>query len=86
MAQLRYDIIPQGGGWSIAMGGAVGPPYEELADALRDTEEVAHFLSAHGDGVEIVVWKGQRPVVVDRVPPRLQPGEPAPISDPDDAA
>lgn len=75
MAQLRYDIIPQGGGWSIAMGGAVGPPYSTLEDALRDTEEVALFLRRSGDSVEIVVWKGPAPFVVERLAPALQPDD-----------
>ena len=45
MTHIRYDIIPQSGGWSIAMGGAVGPPYLELNQAVRDTEHVAALLS-----------------------------------------
>ncbi|RYE10940.1 MAG: hypothetical protein EOP22_01865 [Hyphomicrobiales bacterium] len=65
MAHIRYDIIPQGGGWSIAMGGAVGPPYPEFDDAVRDTENVAALLAAHGDRVDIVVWRDGVPHLLD---------------------
>src|ERR1700759_5249109 len=61
MTHIRYDIIPQGGGWSIAMGGAVGPPYAQLNEAVRDTEHVASVLMASGDVVDIVVWQGGEP-------------------------
>ena len=80
MAQLRYDLIPQGGGWSIAMGGAVGPPYPTLGEALRDTEHVARFLSEGGDGVEVVIWQGGDPVVFERFVPQLQPPAATPRS------
>jgi len=70
MARLRYDIIPQGGGWSIAMGGAVGPPYGNVDEAVRDTEHVAQFLSKGGDVVDIVVWRGGQPQVFKTVKPR----------------
>jgi len=61
MAQIRYDIIPQSGGWSIAMGGTVGPPYLELSEALRDTEYVASLLVENGDEVNIVLWRDGEP-------------------------
>lgn len=70
MARIRYDIIPQGGGWSIAMGGAVGPPYDELNDAVRDTESVAAVLVASGDEVDIVVWRGGRPYLLEKLEPQ----------------
>jgi hypothetical protein len=73
MTRLRYDIIPQGGGWSIAMGGAVGPPYDELGEAVRDTESVAGFLTRHGDTVDIVVWRGGKPHLLETLEP---PGGP----------
>lgn len=69
MTRLRYDIIPQGGGWSIAMGGAVGPPYPDIGDALIDTEMVARFLVDNGDSVEIVVWRDNRPIRIDTLTP-----------------
>jgi len=61
MAQIRYDIIPQSGGWSIAMGGTVGPPYLELNEALRDTEYVASLLVENGDVVNIIIWRDGEP-------------------------
>ena len=74
MAHLRYDIIPQGGGWSIAMGGAVGPPYDRIDDAIRDTEHVARFLTRGGDVVDIVVWRGGQPKWLETVEPmRVNP-------------
>ncbi|HZY49708.1 MAG TPA: hypothetical protein VFE64_08005 [Devosia sp.] len=69
MTHIRYDIIPQSGGWSIAMGGAVGPPYLELNQAVRDTEHVAALLSGHGDMVDIVVWQGGKPTLLQRLKP-----------------
>lgn len=71
MTHIRYDIIPQSGGWSIAMGGAVGPPYMELHQAVRDTEHVASLLTENGDVVDIVVWRGGEPVLLER----LEPGD-----------
>ena len=69
MARIRYDIIPQGGGWSIAMGGAVGPPYPELSDAVRDTENVASLLVRYGDEVDIVVWRDGQPQLLETLEP-----------------
>ena len=69
MTLIRYDIIPQSGGWSIAMGGAVGPPYMRLEDALADIDAVAHFLARMGDSVEIVSWRGGEPQTLGRVEP-----------------
>lgn len=71
MTRIRYDIIPQSGGWSIAMGGAVGPPYPQLDEAVRDAEQVASVLTRSGDVVDIVVWRGGRPHLLER----LEPGE-----------
>lgn len=79
MTHIRYDIIPQSGGWSIAMGGAVGPPYPSFDEALRDTEHVARFLSESGDSVEIIVWKGKAPYVLERIAPKLQPIRQEPV-------
>jgi|GEM_PF-6618294 len=75
MTQIRYDIIPQGGGWSIAMGGAVGPPYGTLNDAVMDTEHVAALLADAGDEVVIIVWRGGKPLVLETLVPwnRLPP-------------
>jgi hypothetical protein len=72
MAHIRYDIIPQGGGWSIAMGGAVGPPYADLDDAMRDTENVASLLAAHGDRVDIVVWRDGKPHLLEGIEPWME--------------
>ncbi len=69
MARIRYDIIPQGGGWSIAMGGAVGPPYPEIGDAVCDAENVATSLVQSGDEVSIVVWRGGRPHLLETLQP-----------------
>ena len=69
MTQIRYDIIPQSGGWSIAMGGVVGPPYLELSQAVRDTEHVAALLAETGDVVDIVVWQGGEPRLLERMKP-----------------
>ena len=69
MTHIRYDIIPQSGGWSIAMGGAVGPPYPELEEAVRDAEHVAGLLSRSGDVVDIVVWRGGFPYLLERLEP-----------------
>jgi len=69
MTLIRYDIIPQSGGWSIAMGGAVGPPYLEFAQAVRDTEHVAALLVETGDVVDIVVWRGGDPHLLERLQP-----------------
>ena len=69
MTMIRYDIIPQSGGWSIAMGGAVGPPYLELTQAVRDTEHVAALLAETGDVVDIVVWQGGEPHLLERLEP-----------------
>ena len=71
MTHIRYDIIPQSGGWSIAMGGAVGPPYPQLDEAVRDAEHVATLLSRSGDVVDIVVWRGGQPHLLER----LEPGD-----------
>ncbi len=73
MTHIRYDIIPQSGGWSIAMGGAVGPPYLELNQAVRDTEHVASLLTENGDVVDIVVWRGGEPVLLERLKPEEKP-------------
>ncbi|MEO8758619.1 MAG: hypothetical protein ABI398_12820 [Devosia sp.] len=73
MARIRYDIIPHGGGWSIAMGGAVGPPYSALAEAVRDTEHVAALLTNSGDKVDIVVWHGGQPRLLEQQ--TMQPGQ-----------
>jgi len=73
MTQIRYDIIPQSGGWSIAMGGAVGPPYLELTQAVRDTEHVAALLAETGDIVDIVVWQGGEPHLLERKGPAGRP-------------
>ena len=73
MTHIRYDIIPQSGGWSIAMGGAVGPPYLELNQAVRDTEHVASLLTENGDVVDIVVWRGGEPILLERVGPQNKP-------------
>jgi hypothetical protein len=70
MTHIRYDIIPQSGGWSIAMGGAVGPPYMALNEAVRDTEYVASFLMRNGDIVDIVVWQGGKPHLLERFEPQ----------------
>ena len=70
MTHIRYDIIPQSGGWSIAMGGAVGPPYMSLDDAVADIGAIAHFLARMGDSVEIVSWRGGEPSTLERVEPR----------------
>lgn len=72
MTRLRYDIIPQSGGWSIAMGGAVGPPYYDLETAVRDTENVAGFLTRGGDTVEIVLWKGGTPKLIAKFDPPIK--------------
>ena len=69
MTHIRYDIIPQGGGWSIAMGGAVGPPYAQLNEAVRDTEHVASVPTASGGVVDIVVWQGGEPHLLERIEP-----------------
>ena len=69
MTLIRYEIIPQSGGWSIAMGGAVGPPYLELTQAVRDTEHVAALLVETGDVVDIVVWQGGKPHLLERLEP-----------------
>ncbi len=65
MTRIRYDIIPQGGGWSIAMGGAVGPPYDTLNDAVVDTEHVASLLVEAGDEVDIVIWRCGKPHLLE---------------------
>ena len=70
MTFIRYDIIPQGGGWSIAMGGAVGPPYSTLNDAVRDTERVATLLAEGGDSIDIIIWRGGLPHLLESVTPR----------------
>jgi hypothetical protein len=72
MTHIRYDIIPQGGGWSIAMGGAVGPPYGTLNEAVTDTEHVAALLVESGDNVDIVVWRGGEPHLLERLKPETQ--------------
>lgn len=74
MTHIRYDIIPQSGGWSIAMGGAVGPPYLELNQAVRDTEHVASLLTENGDVVDIVVWRSGEPVLLERLEPHDKAG------------
>ena len=74
MTHIRYDIIPQGGGWSIAMGGAVGPPYSELNEAVRDTEHVAAVLIESGDVVDIIGWQGGEPHLLERLEPRRRRG------------
>ena len=51
------------------MGGAVGPPYFELNPAVRDTEHVASLLIENGDVVDIVVWRGGEPVLLERLRP-----------------
>jgi hypothetical protein len=73
MTHIRYDIIPQGGGWSIAMGGAVGPPYLTLNQAVVDTEHVAGLLAQSGDRIDIVVWRGGTPHLLETVPPLAGP-------------
>ena len=73
MTHIRYDIIPQGGGWSIAMGGAVGPPYSTLNEAVVDTEHVAALLAEAGDEVDIVIWRGGRPHLLETLAPWNRP-------------
>ncbi len=72
MTHIRYDIIPQGGGWSVAMGGAVGPPYATLNEAVTDTEQVADFLVRSGDEVDIVVWRGGKPHLLESIAPWMR--------------
>ena len=74
MTHIRYDIIPQGGGWSVAMGGAVGPPYDALNDAVRDIEHVALLRTKCGDQVDIVVWQGGEPHLLERLAPEAGGG------------
>ena len=73
MTHIRYDIIPHGGGWSIAMGGAVGPPYSSLRVAVTDIEQVADFLVQDGDEVDIVVWSGGKPHLLESLEPWMRP-------------
>ena len=73
MTQIRYGNIHKSGGWSIAMGGAVGPPYLELNQAVRDTEHVATLLTENGDVVDIVVWQGGEPMLLERLEPETKP-------------
>jgi hypothetical protein len=65
VTRIRYDIIPQGDGWSIAMGGAVGPPYSTMAEAIAHTEFVARALIESGDEIEIIVWRGGKPTQLE---------------------
>jgi hypothetical protein len=51
------------------MGGAVGPPYDALNDAVRDIEHVAMLLTESGDLVDIVVWQGGEPHLLERMEP-----------------
>jgi len=55
MASIRYDIVSRHGGWSIACGGTVGPPYMDRRQALRDATWIAELLERAGDSVEIYV-------------------------------
>jgi hypothetical protein len=69
MAHLRYDIVPQSGGWSIAMGGATGPPYLRFEQALLDVKHIAKLLAATGDRIDIVAWRGGSPHLLESHPP-----------------
>lgn len=59
MAQkIQYDVIPRHGGWSIACGEVVGPPYNRKTEALEDAKAIARFLHAHGDDVVVTLSDG----------------------------
>ncbi len=53
MTEIRYDIIPRLGGWSIACDGVVGAPYRWREAALRDATWVADLLAKAGEDVRV---------------------------------
>ena len=55
------------------MGGAVGPPYALLDDAVRDVESVAAMLTRSGDKIDIVVWRGGKPTLLETLKPKAKP-------------
>ncbi len=65
MAHIRYDIVPNLGGWSIACNGVVGRPYGWREVALRDATWVADLLGKSGEDVR---------VYVDGKPVKIEPG------------
>jgi hypothetical protein len=64
MAHIRYDIVPNQGGWSIACNGIIGLPYQGREVAIRDATWVADLLGRAGE--EVRVYLEGRPVDIDR--------------------
>ena len=67
MNRIRYDVINRKGGWCIASGAVVGPPYNRKIEALRDAVAVGEFLERFGDDVDVYVE--QRDGLMARIQP-----------------
>ena len=55
MAHIKYEIVQRNGGWSIACGNVVGPPYMRRSQAIDDASWIAELLRSSGDEVEVRV-------------------------------
>jgi hypothetical protein len=53
MAQVRYEIVPVPGGWSVRCNGNAGPAYSTQANAVLDTLAIAEQLQKAGDKVQV---------------------------------
>jgi hypothetical protein len=67
MTEIRYDIVPHLGGWSIACDGVVGAPYRWREAAIRDATWVADLLGKAGEDAR---------VFLDGEPVDTDPGQP----------
>jgi hypothetical protein len=60
MAYIRYEVVNRRGGWCIASGAVVGPPYNRRNEAVRDALAAGALLATFGDGVDVFLedWDG----------------------------
>jgi hypothetical protein len=74
MSAIRYDVVPNCGGWGISCNAIVGPPYLTRSAAIRDMLWSARMLEA--SGAEVIVGAGDESAGED--PSAPAPGAKAP--------
>lgn len=55
MTQITYDIIHRGGGWCVACGDQIGPPYYRKGEVIADVMFIARALINAGKDVRVSV-------------------------------